>query len=144
MPLLWSHAEFLKLLIASDAGRPLELLQAVESRYGGSQPHRAAAWHWRDEVPVDRLEMDLALIIEARVPFLLHFGFDGWRHCQEREASRQPFGMWGVRFDATEIAGHARLDFTRRLAEGWEGRDHGIEFVPGRIAQLADASRAQQ
>ena len=31
MPLLWSHAEFLKLLIARERGRPIELLTRVTS-----------------------------------------------------------------------------------------------------------------
>ena len=41
MPLLWAHAEFLKLLIARESGRPVELLQVVEQRYGGSVTRRA-------------------------------------------------------------------------------------------------------
>jgi glucoamylase len=134
MPLLWSHAEFLKLLVASEDRRPLELLNAVEARYGGANPQPAAAWHWRDEVPVEHLELGLALAIEARCPFTLHFGFDGWRQVQEREALPQPFGMWGVRFAATDLAAHARLDFTRRYRDGWEGRDHAVEFVSEPIA----------
>ena len=36
MPLVWAHAEFLKLLSAREHGRPVELLQAVEKRYGGT------------------------------------------------------------------------------------------------------------
>jgi len=133
MPLLWSHAEFLKLLIASEQRRPLELLEAVVARYGGSAPKKATAWHWRNEVPVERLEVGLGLVIEARVPFTLHFGFDGWQEVQEREASSQPFGMWGVRFAAAELASRVRLDFTRRYGGSWEGRDHAVEFVPESI-----------
>jgi glucoamylase len=140
MPLLWSHAEFLKLLIASEDGRPLEWLEAVAARYGGALATRAAAWHWRDEVPVERLERGLALAIEARRPFTLHFGFDGWRQVQEREASPQPFGMWAVRLAAADLAGHARLDFTRRFTKGWEGRDHAVQFVPGPIAHRLAAA----
>jgi glucoamylase len=41
MPLLWAHAEFLKLLVARESGRPAELLQAVELRYRG--PTRSAS-----------------------------------------------------------------------------------------------------
>lgn len=129
MPLLWAHAEFLKLLIASEDGRPLELLEAVAARYGGAELKPAAAWHWRDEVPVDCLERGVGLVIEARAPFTLHFGFDGWRAVAEREAASQPFGMWGVRFAPTDLAGHDSLDFTRRFPEGWEDRDHAVRFL---------------
>jgi glucoamylase len=135
MPLLWSHAEFLKLLIASEHGRPLELLDAVAERYLGARATRAARWHWRDEVPVERLEKGLGLTIEARRAFTIHFGFDGWRQIEERAAAPEPFGLWAVRFTAAELAAHTRLDFTRRYEDGWEGRDHGVEFVAGPIAQ---------
>lgn len=37
MPLVWAHAEFLKLLVARDRKRPLELLDAVWHRYQGSR-----------------------------------------------------------------------------------------------------------
>ncbi len=133
MPLLWSHAEFLKLLIASEDRRPLELLEAVVARYGGSASKKATAWHWRDEVPVERFEAGLDLIIEARDPFTLHFGFDGWRDVQEREASAQPFGMWAVRFAATDLVGRAQLNFTRRYRHCWEGSDHTVQCVQGAI-----------
>lgn len=36
MPLVWAHAEFLKLLAARGQGRPLELLASVERRYGAA------------------------------------------------------------------------------------------------------------
>jgi glucoamylase len=138
MPLLWSHAEFLKLLIASEDGRPLEMLASVAARYGG-QTVRPTAWHWRDEVPVERLEAGLALEVEARGPFTLHFGFDGWRDVEERDAMPQPFGMWSVRLSAGDFSGRSRLDFTRRFADRWEGRDHAVEIVAGPIAHRLPA-----
>jgi glucoamylase len=124
MPLLWSHAEYLKLLIAREQQRPIELLQSVEDRYAA--PDGAAAWHWRDEVPVTRLESGHALQIEDRAPFALHYGFDGWQQISERAAQPQPFGLWAVRFPADELANFSRLDFTRRYDSGWEGTDHVV------------------
>ena len=46
MPLVWAHAEFVKLLRARGTGRPLEMLEAVRARYDGLRP-RADTWHWR-------------------------------------------------------------------------------------------------
>jgi glucoamylase len=130
MPLLWSHAEFLKLLIARESGRPIELLQVVEQRYRCTAPKYAAraagAWHWRDEVPVLQHEAGRALLIEDRNPFTLHFGFDGWQRVEERPAQEQPFGLWAVRLSAAELTGPEQLNFTRRYDERWEGRDHCV------------------
>jgi glucoamylase len=125
MPLLWSHAEFLKLLIARERGRPVELLDAVQKRYGGGA-RAAIAWHWRHEVPIARLEAGRALRIEDRQPFTLHYGFDGWQQIQDREASVLPFGLWSVQLTAQELAPHAEFNFTRRYGSEWEGVDHRV------------------
>lgn len=135
MPLLWAHAEFLKLLVARERQRPVELLQAIERRYGGA-PRRAAIWHWRDEVPLQHLDEHRGLMIEAREPFTLHFGFDGWQRVAERAARALPFGLWGVLLEAAELGQGGTLEFTRHLASGWEGQDHRVELC---CAQLRSA-----
>jgi glucoamylase len=143
MPLVWSHAEFLKLLVARERRRPIELLRAVEERYLGGREvtplsaspdvdmtyaaRPAAAWHWRDEVPVRRLQAGRALMIEDRVAFTLHFGFDGWQRIEERAAQQQPFGLWAVRLSSGELTA-ASLQFTRRYDDCWEGVDHEVSL----------------
>ncbi|GMA15112.1 glucan 1,4-alpha-glucosidase [Deinococcus metallilatus] len=126
MPLLWAHAEFLKLLHASQTGRPAELLREVENRY--AEPLPVEARHWRPAAPVPQLEPGRLLLIEDDEPFTLHFGFDGWQDPQDREALPLPFGLWGVTFSPAELTSHHVLNFTRRSAAGWEGQDHQIRL----------------
>jgi glucoamylase len=128
MPLLWSHAEFLKLLIAREHGQPVELLQAVAQRYDGKVSRDAPAWHWRHEVPIWRLEAGRALRIQDRQPFTLHFGFDGWKEVQDREALAGPFGLWTVQLTAAELEPHDAVDFTRRYGDNWEEADHRVQL----------------
>jgi glucoamylase len=128
MPLLWSHAEFLKLLIAREHGQPVELLQAVAQRYDGKVSRDAPAWHWRHEVPIWRLEAGRALRIQDRQPFTLHFGFDGWKEVQDREALAGPFGLWAVQLTAAELEPHDAVDFTRRYGDNWEEADHRVQL----------------
>lgn len=143
MPLLWAHAEFLKLLVARERRRPVEWLDAIEQHFGhraiarpdervvsraGHARGGASLWHWRDEVPVARLPRDRSLVIEDRVPFSLHLGFDGWQRIEHRHAERAPFGLWAVALSREEL-GHAReLNFTRRYESGWENIDHRVEL----------------
>jgi glucoamylase len=128
MPLLWSHAEFLKLMVARERGRPVELLQAVEERYGAPVPPVAACWHWRDEVPVTHLLGGRGLLIEDREPFTLHYGFDGWQQIADRVATPLPCGLWGVELTVAELSSASSLQFTRHYLEQWEGADHAIEL----------------
>jgi glucoamylase len=128
MPLLWSHAEFLKLLIAREHGKPVELLDAVAARYGNGAVREASVWHWRHEVPIARLEAGKALRIEDRVPFTLRFGVNGWNEPQDRDAAMGPFGLWIVELSAAELAPHSQLNFTRHYDGVWEGEDHCIQL----------------
>jgi glucoamylase len=126
MPLLWAHAEFLKLVIAQESRRPVEMLQAVEKRYAANAQHAGAVWHWRDEVPVWHLQAGKSLRVEDRCRFVLHFGFDGWQDVQERAAQEQPFRIWSVLLSSQDLARHGKLDFTRRYDTGWEQVDHQV------------------
>lgn len=129
MPLVWAHAEFLKLLLARESGKPVEQLDAVVERYGCARP-QAATWFWRTEAPFDHLPAGRALVIEGPEPFILHYGFDNWQNVSERASKPLGLGMHGARFEPTELADHATLDFTRRsLPNGsWEGADHTLEL----------------
>ena len=128
MPLLWSHAEFLKLFIARQTGRPVELLDAVRARYSGAAPV-ARYTRWRNETPVTHIAAGRILRIEDRVPFTLHFGFDGWHDLSERAALPLPFGLWAVDIGPDLTEGRAGLDFTRRYGTEWEGQDHAVAIV---------------
>lgn len=140
MPLVWAHAEFLKLLVARERQHPVERLQTVAQRYdpgrhngqaqledlGERADAPAGTWHWRNEVPVLQLEAGRSLVIEDRQCFTLQIGFDGWRRVEARVAVEQPFGLWGVRLPAAELAGLKEVNFTRRFGERWEGADHRV------------------
>ncbi len=130
MPLLWSHAEFLKLLVAREnGGRPIEMLVDVERRYAGATPPAAAQSRWRTEAPVVLLVAPRELLIEDREPFSLHFGINGWKEPRDRDATQGPFGLWSVALKADDLGGQASVQFTRRYGERWEGKDHSVSLV---------------
>ncbi len=133
MPLVWAHAEFLKLLIARRQGRPLELLSSVEQRYRRQRPV-AATWHWRRSEPFEALPARRALIIESSDPFRLHCGFDGWRDVVDIASELQGLGIHGVRLDANALSTHSAIDFTFYFLKSasWEGADHRITLEKDR------------
>jgi glucoamylase len=140
MPLLWAHAEFLKLLVARERGRPIEWLDRTERHFahraigrsgqgrGPGEGRAATVWHWRDEVPAARVPHGKSLAIEDRTPFTLRVGFDGWQRVEDRRAARTPFGLWSVVLSQQELALARELNFTRRHESGWEGIDYRIEL----------------
>lgn len=147
MPLVWAHAEFLKLMVAREHGRPVEWLTSVEQHFGHrpvarqdedlSRPTQTASgrsriWHWRDEVPIAELPADKLLSVEDRVPFTMHMGFDGWQRTEDRPAQPGPFGIWSVALTEQELAGARELNFTRRYERGWENRDYRVSLERSR------------
>ncbi len=130
MPLVWAHAELLRLLAARPDGRPIELLDVVRDRYGGRRP-RSATWYWRDEVPFVTLASGRALVIEGRGPFVLHFSLDGWAHTADRSARPLGLGMFGACFEREELEGARQIRFTRFFlgSQRWEGHDHVMSIT---------------
>ena len=124
MPLVWAHAEFLKLLIARDVGRPCERVRAVDERYAVPRP--ATAWHWRTDTPIDVLPVGRDLIVEASQPFSIRWGTDQWQNASERTAEAIGLGMYGVRFAADAFGAAREVNFTRRFVDDWEGIDYVV------------------
>jgi len=124
-PLLWAHAEYLKLYLAWTRGKgPPERLGRVAARYLEGQP-RPRVRHFRREVPLEALGPGERLLVEERRPFVLHLGFDGWRGIRDVESEPLPFGLHGVLLDPED---HGSLEFTLYYPEEgrWEGRDYRI------------------
>jgi glucoamylase len=155
MPLVWAHAEFLKLLVARERGRPVEWLASVEEHFGhrplahgretpsaraNGANGRSAIWHWRDEVPVARLPAGKSLAVEDRAPFTLHLGFDGWQRIEDRPAEPGAFGIWSVVLTEQELIAAEELNFTRKYENGWENRDHRVAVERGE-ARVAESPR---
>jgi glucoamylase len=133
MPLAWAHSEFVKLALLLGSGRPVERLAAVEQRYGGRVP-QSGTWHWRSSAPFSTLPAGCDLVIADTQDFTLHVGFDHWQGVDDLPAQQLPFGMHGVTVTADRLAGHTSLQFTRRYAGGWEGRDHSLVLGVARPA----------
>ncbi|TAM53240.1 MAG: glucan 1,4-alpha-glucosidase [Paraburkholderia sp.] len=129
MPLVWAHAEFLKLLIARQRGRPIELLSSVERRYRAQRP-TASTWHWRQAQSFDELPAGRALLIENLEPFQLHYGFDGWHDAADRLSEMRAFSTHSVRFGDADVAGHSILDFTFYLprSQRWIGTEFHVRL----------------
>lgn len=129
MPLVWAHAEFLKLLVTIANGRPTELLDAVETRYGGKVP-QAKQWHWRENSPFSAMPSGRDLLIERGQPFVLHFSTDDWATSQEITAKTSAFGLYGVTLKSEDLIDVKDLAFTFRYTDGnvWEGHNFSIRF----------------
>jgi glucoamylase len=106
-PLVWAHAELIKLACARAAGQPLEILPAVAARYAVP---RTPSGHWRRWHPFPELQSGRALVVEDLAPFELSYRLDGGA-TQTRSSVPLSFGLHGVTLAGTELAGVATVIF---------------------------------
>ncbi len=129
MPLVWAHAEYLKLAASRALGRPFDRPQAVWERYRGERPLLTRII-WTEQAPAPQLPEGCALTIALRAPGVIRWGLDGWQDLREQETRPNPLGLHLLELDTPRLrAGHT-LDFTYRNATGWAGRDFHILVTP--------------
>lgn len=136
MPLLWAHAELVKLATASVTQRPIEQLAAVDDRYGFVRPE-PTTWHWRTDAPFQEMPKDSSLLVESAEPFRLHFGFDGWQQVEDAPSHPLGLGMHGVILGSNRFKSHCKLDFTLfyENRNQWAGHDYSLRLVTARDAK---------
>jgi glucoamylase len=109
-PLVWGHAELVKLACARAAGKPLEILPAVENHLATK---RAPNGHWRSWHAFGELPSGRSLYIEDVSPFQLSYRLDD-DQARTVPSSALPFGLNGVVLSAADLAGRRRVTFRLR------------------------------
>jgi glucoamylase len=115
MPLVWAHAEFVKLLAAQANGRPAELFDAVESRWSGRAPV-AETWFWRRN-SLFRQSPRRRLAFEDPSPFTLAYSLDDG---PETTLTSTPghFGLCEVVLAPETLGTAGKLTFSLTLPDG--------------------------
>jgi len=126
MPLMWAHAEYVRLLRSIADGAVFDLLAPVAARY--LKPHAASPleiWKWSRQIA--SVPAGATLRVQLEEPFFLHFSRDGWATVEEQRSQGAGLGFEWV--DVKLGAGQkAPVKFTFRYArEGnWQGEDFEV------------------
>ena len=130
MPLVWAHAEFIKLAASLRVGHPVDRPEPVWLRYGGMRPasHRA---HWSRRAPVGwiRAGQTLRMIFDA--PTLVHWGIDGWGHPQDTVTAPGMLGLHTADLPSEQLDAGQRVVFSvQDLHSGtWTDRDQAVAIA---------------
>lgn len=132
MPLAWAHAEFVKLAVSRNHGRPFDRPEAVWNRYGGRKKTSAYAFWW-PHAQIRSIIAGCRLVIALPRAGMVHWGVNGWREVSDLEALDSSLGFWVAELDTGRMNKGESIDFTIRWQEGgWERIDHRIEVVSAR------------
>ncbi|MBB3391778.1 glucoamylase [Rhizobium sp. BK275] len=129
MPLVWAHAEHIKLLRSLRDGVIFDRPSQTFARYVAAKP-APAPFSWRLTARRDQIPAGRELRIELPSPARVRWSTDGWTSATDSPCRDTGFGMHV--FDLpTRTLGPASVDFTIFWTDiqRWEGTDFRIEVV---------------
>ncbi len=124
MPLAWAHAEFIKLFVSWQQGRPLDLPSAVWQRYQGRRP-RARHAFWLPQAPLSRIMPSTDLYVAMQEPGIVHWGVDDWQMIEDVATEDTGLGLHVALLITRDLHPGQRIRFTWRSAASgrWSGQD---------------------
>ena len=129
MPLVWAHAEYLKLVRGLADGRVFDLPpQTVERYVERDTPSTLAVWrfnHKTRELPRGR-----TLRVETLAPATVHWSGDGWRTARDTVTRDSGLGVHvaDLATEALPAGGDVRFTFYWPDAARWEGEDFSVRI----------------
>ncbi len=146
MPLVWAHAEYLKLLRSLEDGVVFDRISTVEARYGAG-PVESKVEIFKLRRQIHSIVAGKVLRIIAGVPFEVHCTLDGWASVQQVNSrsvghsgsfadlptiAKSPSAKVGDPPAAGEAKQSSQLSFTIFWTEEkrWEGRNFDVKIEP--------------
>lgn len=132
MPLMWAHAEYIKLLRSVSDGKVFDLIPEVADRYARNKGdvQRKLLEVWKPNRQVRGVKRGWTLRIQAPEAFRLVWTDNDWLDTIE---TRSTDTSLGIEFVDVETGAQAvqRILFTFRWVDGdrWEGRDFEVRVV---------------
>lgn len=129
-PLMWAHAEYVKLLRSVRDGKVFDLVPEVQSRYCGSRKPTKQLEIWKMNRQVSRVAPGQVLRIQAPRPFRMHWTRDGWQNVEDTIGRATRLDMWYVDFPIAR-GERAPVTFTFFWLDNdaWDGRDYTVEIA---------------
>jgi glucoamylase len=124
MPLMWAHAEYVKLLRSVRDGKVSDLIPDVAKRYLGARVDCQLFEVWKFTRQARSVKPGYVLRIQVPASFRLHWSDDDWRTEKDTPSSATTLG---VEFADIPIAASQRaplrFTFFWTISNSWEGRD---------------------
>ena len=130
MPLMWAHAEYIKLLRSTADGAVFDLIPEVADRYRNGRGRKDLNI-WKRNRMVPAMTAGTVLRIQGPRSFMLHWSNDEWKTPIDTTSQTTAIGFHFVDIP-TAPGDRAPLRFTFKWLDdnSWEGRDYAVEVRP--------------
>jgi len=129
MPLMWAHAEYIKLLRSVSDGHVFDLIPDVAKRYLGDRKACQLFEIWKTNRRVRAVKKGYTLRVQASDSFRLHWTGDEWNTVKDIPSSATALGIEfiDIPIPAAQRA-PIRFTFFWTKSNSWEGRDYTVEI----------------
>ena len=129
MPLMWAHAEYIKLLRSKQDGRVFDFIPEVAERYG--KPGTCGKFEiWKPTRHARTVKPGMTLRVQAPAAFRLHWSGDEWQAAVDTDSTPTRLHIEYVDIPIA-AAQEAPIRFTIlwTATQTWEGRDNEVAVV---------------
>ena len=127
MPLMWAHAEYIKLLRSAGDGKVFDMIPEVAERYGGDKKQCRRFEMWKHNRQCPTVTKGYTLRIQAPDAFRLHWSKDEWRTINDTDSSSTALKVHVTDIPITaDQRAPIRFTFFYPASNRWEGRDYVV------------------
>jgi glucoamylase len=131
MPLMWAHAEYIKLLRSAADGKVYDAIPEVAKRYLCERGKRKHLEIWKPNRHVRFMRAGEILRVQGQTAFILHWSSDNWKTVEDTQSRQNSLQIDYVDLlDVAKSSGTC-IRFTFFWTEGnhWEGRDYSVTVL---------------
>ena len=128
MPLMWAHAEYIKLLRSTADGKVYDTIPEVAERYLSRSGERKRLEVWKQNRQVRFMHAGEALRVQGDAPFTLRWSSDDWKSEQDAKSTRNALEIDYVDLTDAPKSPGVCIRFTFLWTEGsrWEGKNYDV------------------
>lgn len=129
MPLVWAHAEYIKLSISLKQKKVFDLPEHTQDRYIRRKT-KASSDIWNFEHPINKIQKGLDLRIEAHKLAIVHWSPDNWENRYDIIMRDSGLGIYFANLSTIDAKNKSFIfTFYWQEEEKWEGRDFEVEII---------------
>jgi glucoamylase len=131
MPLVWAHAEYVKLLRSLEEGAVFDMPPHTVRRYAKGK-HQARCRPWRPDCPVFKIPSGRVLRLDLPQSAFVLYTRDAWRTQTEVATQDTGLGLFVAEVPTEEMKAGESVVFTWRdaLTGVWHGRNCEVVIAP--------------
>jgi glucoamylase len=129
-PLMWAHAEYIKLLRSLADGRPFDLIPPVYRRYVLDRSSCLPIEIWKLNRQPRTVEPGLLLRVQADRPFRLRWTTDDWANFGDLDASSNALGIFWVDLPYLPAGYQYQFTFYWKDQAEWAGQNYQVAVTP--------------